>query len=147
MGSEHELQQPYRLSRAVLREAVRLVEHHQVARIRRSRGGRLLIAEPATNITPSTFVLLYRFPVPLLANTTQTTPLAPLTTAPLHQPFSSTPDMQRATAHASRHRAHSPTRRAWNPTLTTAGVLTVTPTPGELGDSALVAADSLAPMR
>lgn len=46
MGSEHGLQQRYRVSRSVLREAVRLVEHHQVARMRRGRGGGLLITEP-----------------------------------------------------------------------------------------------------
>lgn len=46
LGSEQELQQHYRVSRSVLREAVRLVEHHQVARMRRGRGGGLVIAEP-----------------------------------------------------------------------------------------------------
>ena len=46
MGLEHELQQRYRASRSVLREAVRLVEHHQVARMRRGPNGGLLIAEP-----------------------------------------------------------------------------------------------------
>ncbi|HZE17927.1 MAG TPA: GntR family transcriptional regulator, partial [Mycobacterium sp.] len=39
MGLEHELQQRYRASRSVLREAVRLVEHHQVARMRRGLNG------------------------------------------------------------------------------------------------------------
>ena len=46
LGSEHELQQRYGVSRSVLREAVRLVEHHQVARMRRGPGGGLLICEP-----------------------------------------------------------------------------------------------------
>ncbi len=46
LGSEHALQQRFRVSRSVLREAVRLVEHHQVARMRRGPGGGLLICEP-----------------------------------------------------------------------------------------------------
>jgi DNA-binding FadR family transcriptional regulator len=46
LGSEHALQQRYGLSRSVLREAVRLVEHHQVARMRRGPNGGLLICEP-----------------------------------------------------------------------------------------------------
>jgi DNA-binding FadR family transcriptional regulator len=46
LGSEQALQQRYGVSRSVLREAVRLVEHHQVARMRRGPGGGLLICEP-----------------------------------------------------------------------------------------------------
>jgi DNA-binding FadR family transcriptional regulator len=46
LGSEHALQQRYQVSRSVLREAVRLVEHHQVARMRRGPNGGLLICEP-----------------------------------------------------------------------------------------------------
>lgn len=46
LGSEQELQQRYRVSRSVLREAVRLVEHHRVALMRRGPGGGLLITEP-----------------------------------------------------------------------------------------------------
>ncbi|WP_156688419.1 FadR/GntR family transcriptional regulator [Mycobacterium sp. Marseille-P9652] len=46
LGSEHALQQRYGVSRSVLREAVRLVEHHQVARMRRGPGGGLLVCEP-----------------------------------------------------------------------------------------------------
>jgi DNA-binding FadR family transcriptional regulator len=46
LGSEGALQQRYEVSRSVLREAVRLVEHHQVARMRRGPGGGLLICEP-----------------------------------------------------------------------------------------------------
>lgn len=46
LGSEHALQRRYGVSRSVLREAVRLVEHHQVARMRRGPGGGLLICEP-----------------------------------------------------------------------------------------------------
>jgi DNA-binding FadR family transcriptional regulator len=46
LGSEQALQQRYRVSRSVLREAVRLVEHHRVARMRRGPNGGLLVCEP-----------------------------------------------------------------------------------------------------
>ena len=46
LGSEAELRERYGVSRAVLREAVRLVEHHQVARMRRGPGGGLLVTAP-----------------------------------------------------------------------------------------------------
>jgi DNA-binding FadR family transcriptional regulator len=46
LGSEQALQQRFGVSRSVLREAVRLVEHHQVARMRRGPNGGLLICEP-----------------------------------------------------------------------------------------------------
>ncbi|WP_264069640.1 FadR/GntR family transcriptional regulator [Mycolicibacterium komossense] len=46
LGSEQSLQQRYDVSRSVLREAIRLVEHHQVARMRRGRGGGLIVTVP-----------------------------------------------------------------------------------------------------
>lgn len=46
LGSEAALQQQYGVSRSVLREAVRLLEHHQVAHMRRGPGGGLLVAAP-----------------------------------------------------------------------------------------------------
>jgi DNA-binding FadR family transcriptional regulator len=46
LGSEQALQQRYKVSRSVLREAVRLVEHHRVARMRRGPNGGLLVCEP-----------------------------------------------------------------------------------------------------
>ncbi|MQY27445.1 FadR/GntR family transcriptional regulator [Nocardia aurantia] len=53
LGSESELRARYGVGRPVLREAVRLVEHHQVARMRRGPGGGLFVcapdAEPATH--------------------------------------------------------------------------------------------------
>ncbi|SPM38007.1 GntR family transcriptional regulator [Mycobacterium numidiamassiliense] len=52
LGSERFLQQHFSVSRSVLREAVRLVEHHQVARMRRGPNGGLLICEP--NAGPAT---------------------------------------------------------------------------------------------
>jgi DNA-binding FadR family transcriptional regulator len=46
LGSEAELIERYQVSRAVLREAVRVLEHHQVARMRRGPGGGLFVTAP-----------------------------------------------------------------------------------------------------
>lgn len=46
IGSEPELRERYGVSRSVLREAVRLVEHHQVARMRRGPNGGLFVVAP-----------------------------------------------------------------------------------------------------
>ncbi|MFT4044340.1 MAG: FCD domain-containing protein [Gordonia sp. (in: high G+C Gram-positive bacteria)] len=46
LGSEAELLNHYRVSRAVLREAVRILEYHSVARMRRGPGGGLVVTEP-----------------------------------------------------------------------------------------------------
>lgn len=46
LGSESALQERFCVSRSVLREAVRLVEHHQVARMRRGPNGGLIVCEP-----------------------------------------------------------------------------------------------------
>jgi len=46
LGSEQDLQDRYGVSKSVLREAVRLVEHHGVARMRRGPGGGLLVTAP-----------------------------------------------------------------------------------------------------
>jgi DNA-binding FadR family transcriptional regulator len=56
LGSEQALQQRYRVSRSVLREAVRLVEHHQVARMRRGPHGGLLVCEP--DAAPATHAII-----------------------------------------------------------------------------------------
>jgi DNA-binding FadR family transcriptional regulator len=48
LGSEGDLIERYDVSRAVLREAVRLLEHHQVAQMRRGPGGGLVVTEPGT---------------------------------------------------------------------------------------------------
>src|SRR3954470_7230869 len=47
LGSETELLEQYSVSRAVFREAVRLLEHQHVARTRRGPGGGLVVTEPA----------------------------------------------------------------------------------------------------
>ncbi len=46
LGSEADLTQQYGVSRAVLREAVRLLEYQSVATMRRGPGGGLIVAEP-----------------------------------------------------------------------------------------------------
>jgi DNA-binding FadR family transcriptional regulator len=46
LGSEATLTEQHDVSRAVLREAVRLLEHHQIARMRQGPGGGLVVTEP-----------------------------------------------------------------------------------------------------
>jgi len=46
LGSEVDLREQYQVSRAVLREALRLVEHHHLARMQRGPGGGLLVVTP-----------------------------------------------------------------------------------------------------
>jgi DNA-binding FadR family transcriptional regulator len=46
LGSEADLMERYGVSRAVLREAIRLLEHHQIATMRRGPGGGLFVSEP-----------------------------------------------------------------------------------------------------
>src|SRR6266568_1919956 len=61
LGSEADLLKRYRVSRAVFREAVRLVEHQQVAHTRRGPGGGLVITEPTADAVIDAVVLyLYR---------------------------------------------------------------------------------------
>jgi DNA-binding FadR family transcriptional regulator len=57
LGSEVELVERYEVSRAVFREAVRLLEHQQVARTRRGPGGGLVITEPTTGAVIDAVVL------------------------------------------------------------------------------------------
>ena len=61
LGPEAELLERYGVSRAVFREAVRLVEHQQVARTRRGPGGGLIVTEPTVYAVIDAVVLyLYR---------------------------------------------------------------------------------------
>jgi DNA-binding FadR family transcriptional regulator len=61
LGSEAELLERYGVSRAVFREAVRLVEDQQVARMRRGPGGGLVVTEPSVDaIIDAAVVYLYR---------------------------------------------------------------------------------------
>jgi DNA-binding FadR family transcriptional regulator len=56
LGSETELQDRFGVSRSVLREAVRLLEHHEVARMHRGRGGGLVVCAP--DASPATRALV-----------------------------------------------------------------------------------------
>lgn len=57
LGSEVDLQARYGVSRAVLREAVRVLEHHQVARMRRGPGGGLFVTEPEHGVVADSMAL------------------------------------------------------------------------------------------
>ena len=57
LGSERDLMDRYRVSRAVLREAVRVLEHHQAARMRRGPGGGLFVARPGVAATTEAVAL------------------------------------------------------------------------------------------
>jgi DNA-binding FadR family transcriptional regulator len=62
IGSEADLLATYGVSRAVLREAVRLLEHDNVAHMRRGPGGGLVVAEPDADavVRVATLYLRYR---------------------------------------------------------------------------------------
>jgi DNA-binding FadR family transcriptional regulator len=57
LGSESDLLARYGVSRAVLREAVRLLEYHAVARMRRGPGGGLVVTEPVPDASIETMAL------------------------------------------------------------------------------------------
>lgn len=51
LGSEPELMAKFGVSRAILREAARVLEHHQIAAMRRGPGGGLFVTEPGLDAT------------------------------------------------------------------------------------------------
>src|SRR5580704_2866624 len=57
LGSEADLLERYHVSRAVVREAVRLLEHQQVAGTRRGPGGGLVVTEPTIGAVSDAVVL------------------------------------------------------------------------------------------
>ncbi|WP_030326390.1 FadR/GntR family transcriptional regulator [Streptomyces sp. NRRL B-3229] len=61
LGSETDLLARYGISRAVLREAVRLLEYHSVARMRRGPGGGLVVAEPEPQASIDTMALFLEY--------------------------------------------------------------------------------------
>jgi DNA-binding FadR family transcriptional regulator len=61
LGSETELQARFGVSRSVLREAIRLVEHHQVGRMRRGRNGGLFVAAPDPGPATRALVIYLEF--------------------------------------------------------------------------------------
>jgi DNA-binding FadR family transcriptional regulator len=61
LGSEAELISRFGVSRAVFREAVRLVEHHQVAEMRRGSGGGLIVREPDAAAVSSAMAIYLQY--------------------------------------------------------------------------------------
>jgi len=51
LGSEQELMRTHGVSRTVLRQAIRLLEHHSIARVQRGAGGGLVVAQPDLGAT------------------------------------------------------------------------------------------------
>ncbi|MCW2496503.1 GntR family transcriptional regulator, partial [Jatrophihabitans sp.] len=60
LGSEIELCQRYGVGRGVLREAIRLLEHYSVARMKTGRGGGLVVCEPDVGVVARGAALLLR---------------------------------------------------------------------------------------
>lgn len=63
-ATEKELLEHYRVSRSVLREAVRLLEYHAVARMRREPGGGLVVTKPQAQASIDTFALYLQYRKP-----------------------------------------------------------------------------------
>lgn len=61
LGSEADLLARYEISRAVLREAVRLLEYHSVARMRRGPGGGLIVTQPEEQASIDTAALFLEY--------------------------------------------------------------------------------------
>jgi len=61
LGAEAELAREHRVSRTVLRQAIRLLTHHSVARVVRGAGGGLLVAEPDLRATMRAVSLYLEF--------------------------------------------------------------------------------------
>ena len=61
LGSEAELLARFGVSRAVLREAARILEHHQTARMRRGPGGGLVVAHPDASAVVRSAALVLDF--------------------------------------------------------------------------------------
>ena len=61
LGSEAELIDRYGVSRAVFREAMKIVNHHRVAEMRRGPGGGLVVVEPDLNAVIRAVALLLEF--------------------------------------------------------------------------------------
>jgi DNA-binding FadR family transcriptional regulator len=61
LGSETELRERFGVSRAVFREAMRLVEHHQVGRMRRGPNGGLVVVAPDAGPATRALVIYLEF--------------------------------------------------------------------------------------
>ncbi len=60
-GTETALLERYRVSRSVLREAVRLLEYHSIAQMRRGPGGGLVVTEPHAQASIDTIALYLQY--------------------------------------------------------------------------------------
>ncbi len=63
-GTEAALLERYRVSRAVLREAVRLLEYHTIAHMRRGPGGGLVVTRPQAQASIDTIALYLQYRKP-----------------------------------------------------------------------------------
>ena len=61
LGSEADLLSRYEISRAVLREAIRILEYHSVARMRRGPGGGLIVCSPEPQASIDTMALFLEY--------------------------------------------------------------------------------------
>lgn len=61
VGSEADLIERFDVSRAVFREAIRIIEHHNVARMRRGPGGGLVVTEPNPEPIRNAMALYLRY--------------------------------------------------------------------------------------
>lgn len=68
LGAETDLLARYDVSRSVLREAVRLLEYHTVARMRRGPGGGLIVTEPQPDAAVDTIALYLEYRRPSRAD-------------------------------------------------------------------------------
>jgi DNA-binding FadR family transcriptional regulator len=60
-GSEIDLMERYGVSRSILREAIRLLEHHLVAEMRRGRSGGLYVTQPDPVVIADAVALFLRY--------------------------------------------------------------------------------------
>lgn len=70
VGTELQLLERYGVSRSVLREAIRILEHHCVARMRRGPGGGLVVAAPEVQASVDTIALYLEYRTPKLVDLT-----------------------------------------------------------------------------
>src|SRR5580700_9371677 len=61
IGSEKELLDKHGVSRAVLREAIRLLEHHMVATTRSGPGGGLIVTAPDPDVVTGSVALFLEY--------------------------------------------------------------------------------------
>ena len=94
-GTETALLERYRVSRAVLREAVRLPEYHSIAQMRRGPGGGLVIAEPAAQASIDTIALYPQYRAPAVKTYGASATPSRSTTSPRSSSGSASPRWRR----------------------------------------------------